>query len=279
MKNFFLKKKRLQRNRRKGPNFYFRLRRIKDAQQFFSAKKCCAPKIACCAACNQPRGGTKRLFSPKCCAHATAQQLINALMGTWYTVMRQARGSEVTEAVFCLSPKKPLHTGVRTGCHYDEARPKERSDRARFYLQAKKLLHTRVRTGCHCLISLSVRLSVCVTFVVFTDREICTRPISTNPGFTEAGEYGLTRGWCFDANRLVVVAVAGLLWISWCVLGGADFFLCVFDDFFFLRKYTGCSKYEPLASFTSLLVPGWVQGPNIYLVCLFVCMCNIRRFY
>ena len=32
--------------------------------------------------------------------------------------MRQRRGSEATEAVFCLQAKKPLHTGVRTGCHY-----------------------------------------------------------------------------------------------------------------------------------------------------------------
>ena len=30
----------------------------------------------------------------------------------------------------------------------------------------------------------------------------------------EAGEYGLTRGTCFVARRLEVVAVAGLLWFS-----------------------------------------------------------------
>ena len=41
----------------------------------------------------------------------------------------------------------------------------------------------------------------------------------------EAGEHGLTRGTCFVARRLEVVADAGLLWISWCVLGGADFFV------------------------------------------------------
>ena len=44
-----------------------------------------------------------------------------------------------------------------------------------------------------------------------------------NPGSMEVGEYGLTRGTCFVARRLVVVAVAGLLWISWCVLGAAGF--------------------------------------------------------
>ena len=70
-----------------------------------------------------------------------------------------------------------------------------------------------------------------VEFVVFTDCESCTRPISTNPGSMEAREYGLTRGTCFLACRLELDAVAGLLWISWCVLGGADF------SFFFLRFF------------------------------------------
>ena len=32
-------------------------------------------------------------------------------------VMRQGRGSGSTEAVFAFREKKPLHTGVRTGCH------------------------------------------------------------------------------------------------------------------------------------------------------------------
>ena len=69
-----------------------------------------------------------------------------------------------------------------------------------------------------------VPVSLCVTFVVFTDCESCTRPICTNPVSMEAGECGLTRGTCFAARRLELVAVAGLLWMSWCVLGGADFF-------------------------------------------------------
>ena len=73
---------------------------------------------------------------------------------------------------------------------------------------------------------------MCVTFVVFTDCEICTRPICTNPVSMEAGEYGLTRGtWAF-ARRLEVVAVAGLLWVSWCVLDGVNFSLIIFPDFF-----------------------------------------------
>ena len=39
----------------------------------------------------------------------------------------------------------------------------------------------------------------------------------------EADEYGLTRVTCFVARRLEVVAVTGLLWISWRVKGAAGF--------------------------------------------------------
>ena len=58
----------------------------------------------------------------------------------------------------------------------------------------------------------------------FSDCERCTKPISTNPVSIEVGEYGLTRGTCFFARRLEVVAVAGLMWVSWYVFGGARFF-------------------------------------------------------
>ena len=84
---------------------------------------------------------------------------------------------------------------------------------------------------------------VCATFVVFTDCESCTKPISTNPGPIEAGEYELMHGTCFVARRLEVVAVAELLWISWYVLGGADFFV-LFFSFFFARTHTACCKDE-----------------------------------
>ena len=62
-----------------------------------------------------------------------------------------------------------------------------------------------------------------IEFVLFTDCESCTRPISTNPVSMEAGEYGLTRGACFFARRLEVVAVAGLLRLSWCVRACHEF--------------------------------------------------------
>ena len=73
-----------------------------------------------------------------------------------------------------------------------------------------------------------VCLSTCV-FVVFSDCESCTRPISTNPGSMEAEQYGPTGGTCFLPCRLELDAVVGPLWISWCLLGGADFFLFFFD--------------------------------------------------
>ena len=107
----------------------------------------------------------------------------------------------------------------------NEARPKERSDRSRFLPIGKKASSYR---GAYRVPFYLKLLSVCVTFVVFTDCESCTRPISTNPASMEAGEYGLTRGTCFVVRHLEVVAVAGLLWISLCVLGGAIFFVVLF---------------------------------------------------
>ena len=76
-------------------------------------------------------------------------------------------------------------------------------------------------------------------FVVFTDCDSCTRPISTNPVSMEAGEYGLTRGTCFFARRLEVVAVAGLQPLSWCVVGGVFFFFFFFfvSTFFFSNAH------------------------------------------
>ena len=79
--------------------------------------------------------------------------------------------------------------------------------------------------------------------MVFTDCESCARPIPTNQGSIEAGEYRLTRETSFVARRLVVVAVARLLWISWCVLGAAGFRV-FFPRFIFLRTHTACCKYE-----------------------------------
>ena len=75
----------------------------------------------------------------------------------------------------------------------------------------------------------------------FTDCESCTRPISTNPGSVEAGEYGLTRGACCVARSLELVAVSGLLCTLWCFLGGAGFFSLFL---FHLRTQTAYCTYE-----------------------------------
>ena len=83
---------------------------------------------------------------------------------------------------------------------------------------------------------------MCVTFVIFTDCESCTRPISTNPGSMEAGQCGITRVTCFLACRLELDAVAGLLWILWCVLGGADFFPVLFHESAFSNSYIQSSQ-------------------------------------
>ena len=147
-------------------------------------------------------------------------------------------------------------------------------------------------------------MCVCVTFVVFTDCDSCTRPISTNPGSMEADEYGLTRGMYFVARRLEVVAVARLMWISWCVLGAADFFgdLCFFLFFFFSERTRPAGSMRPPCliylstsnearprerSDRGIFLPigrkatsyrGAYRVPLFSLsVCL--CRCNIRRFY
>ena len=102
-------------------------------------------------------------------------------------------------------------------------------------------------------------------FVVFTDCESYSKPISTNPGSMEASEYGVTRGPCFVARRLVVVTVAGLLWISWCVLRGTDFFVffVVFDFFFFERPRPAASMGLPCHIYLSSSAKVHTEGPLI----------------
>ena len=53
--------------------------------------------------------------------------------------------------------------------------------------------------------------------------ESCTSPIFTNPRAMGASKYWLTGGTCFVPRRLEMVAVTGLLCVSWCVLGAAGF--------------------------------------------------------
>ena len=55
----------------------------------------------------------------------------------------------------------------------------------------------------------------------------------------EVAEHGLTRATCSLARRLDVVAVTGLLRLSWCVLGGVDFIKKKISDFFFSSNAHG----------------------------------------
>ena len=81
----------------------------------------------------------------------------------------------------------------------------------------------------------------------------------------EAGEYGLTRGTCLVARRLEVVAVAGLPWISWCVLGAAGFRVFYYYYFFFERTRPAASMRPPCLIYLSITVDTWymyIPGTN-----------------
>ena len=185
---------------------------------------------------------------------------------------------------------------MRPPCFIYLSTNNEARDRGHFLPEDKKPLHTGVHTGCHYSVCLSACLSawVFVTFVVFTDCESCTGSIFTKPGSMEAGEYGLRRRTCFVARRVEVVAVAGMLWMSSCVLGAAAF--CVFFPVCFCSNAHGLLQVQGrLASFISILVTEAVfsyrekeplhAGVRTGFHCLIslsmcvLCMCDIRAFY
>ena len=82
---------------------------------------------------------------------------------------------------------------------------------------------------------------------VYTYVCIQARPVSTNPGcMEEACECGLTRGMCFVALRLEVVAVAGLLWIySVVCFGCGGIFSCYFFRFLFFERTRPTASTRP----------------------------------
>ena len=123
----------------------------------------------------------------------------------------------------------------------------------------------------HLSVCLCVR--VCVTFVVFTDCESCTRPISTNPGSMEADEYELTSGACFVARRHEVVAVAGLMWVSWCVFRWGGIVRVSLFRFFFPFECTrpAASMRPPCLIYVSTSTG--VRTGCHYLICPSVSQC------
>ena len=94
--------------------------------------------------------------------------------------MREVRESAATEDVFAFRQKSLFISGCVQGAII-------------------KIVCLSVR--------LSVSDSVCVTLVVFTDCQSCTRPIYTHPGSMEAGEHGPTCGTWVFTHRLEVLAV------------------------------------------------------------------------
>ena len=94
---------------------------------------------------------------------------------------------------------------------------------------------------------------LCNIRVVFTDCESCTRPISTNPGSMEAGEYGLRRGTCFVAHvsrwsrSPGCCGFCGAFWMR------QDFFVFFFPIFFsfFERTRPAASMRPPCLIYLS----------------------------
>ena len=86
---------------------------------------------------------------------------------------------------------------------------------------------------------------------------------------------------CFVVRRLEVVAVTGLLWISWCVLRGANFFSAFFTDFVFLRTHTAFCKYEATSRLMYTTTSTGVRTRCHYLFSLSVGVrvCMFRGLY
>ena len=85
---------------------------------------------------------------------------------------------------------------------------------------------------------------MCLTFVVFTDCENCTRPIFTNPGSMEVGECGLTRGTCFAAPSRVGRGRRASVNFVVC-FGWGEFFFCAFHEFAFSKSFVDPVSEQP----------------------------------
>ena len=111
-----------------------------------------------------------------------------------------------------------------------------------FAFRAKRPLHTGVRTGCHYLISLSVRLSVCLCICqcACNIRRFYRMRELYEPDFHKPGIYGSgrVRANAWDVGLRAPSrggSVAGLLWIQWCVWVGRIF--RAFHEFAFPNSF------------------------------------------
>ena len=80
------------------------------------------------------------------------------------------------------------------------------------------------------------------------------------------------RGTWFFGCRLELDAVAGLLWISWCVLGGADFLrVFFFPDFFVFFK-----RARPVASMRPLCLIYLSTNTGVRIGCNYLMSLSVR---
>ena len=102
-----------------------------------------------------------------------------------------------------------------------------------------------------------------------SDCESCTTAISTNSESMEASECGLTRGTCFVARRLEMIAVDGLLWNSWYVSGAAAFRFC-FHFLFFGLTQPAARVWRPCLIYISTSMLVWIEATWCAFMYLFV---------
>ena len=143
-----------------------------------------------------------------------------------------------------------------------------------FAFRTKTPLHTGMRTGCHYLSCLCV-LSVCNILRFYYLREPCEADSH------KLGIYGSERAWAnaWDVFPRMSsrVGCGRRAPADFEVRFRWDGFSSDFLRFYFLRTHTDCCKYEAIFPHLTLLVPGCVQSAIIQLVyrsvCPSVCLC------
>lgn len=123
-----------------------------------------------------------------------------------------------------------------------------------------------------------IAVYVCLLFVVHClsafygvviDCESLTRLISADLGSMKEGEYRLTRAAFFDARRVQVVAVAGILWSWWCASSAAGYLGDFFRYLLFEPTQPAESMRPPcLLYLSTTVVQGGVQASVIELACM-----------
>ena len=120
-------------------------------------------------------------------------------------------------------------------------------------------------------LSVGMCVQVCLTFVVFTDCESCTRPISINPESMQVGEYGLTRGKCSSHAVSSCTRWSGCCGFRGVFWVGRIFSFFFFSIFFFFERTRPAESMRPPCLIYLSTVSGCVQGAIIKLVCPSVC--------